>query len=292
MSTEGRSLDEARRAIRARLEAAGIESPELDARLLLGEVLQLDLTGLIAAAARKLTADEAAKLESFVQRRIAGEPVARILSHKEFWGLPFALSPGTLVPRPDTETIVEAALDLVKQDGRSNDALRIADIGTGSGAILLALLSELPNAQGIGTDINPDALRTAARNAAALGLDERARFIECDYAGALEGPFDLIVSNPPYIPSRDIDALAIEVREHDPHLALDGGADGLDAYRVIVPAACELLAPGGVIVVEVGQGQAGDVTRLMAEKGLDSGHSAKADLNGIERAVIARKPLF
>ena len=292
MSTEGRSLDEARRDIRARLEAAGIESPELDARLLLGEVLHLDLTGLIAGAARTLNANEAATLESFVQRRIAGEPVARILGHKEFWGLPLALSPGTLVPRPDTETIVEAALSLLKEDGRINDRLRIADIGTGSGAILLALLSELPNAQGLGTDINPDALRTAAGNAAALGLNERARFIQCDYASALEGPFDLIVSNPPYIPSRDIDGLAIEVREHDPRLALDGGADGLDAYRVIVPAAFELLAPGSVVVVEVGQGQAKDVARLMAEKGLDSGLPAKADLNGIQRAVMARKPLF
>jgi len=292
VSTAGRTLDDARRETRARLEAAGIETPELDARLLLGEVLHLDLTGLIAAAARTLNADEAMRLEIFLQRRIAGEPVARILGHKEFWGLPLTLSPGTLVPRPDTETIVEAALDLMKQDGRINDRLRIADIGTGSGAILLALLSELPNAQGIGTDINPDALRTAARNAATLGLSERARFIECNYADALHGPFDLIVSNPPYIPSRDIDGLAIEVREHDPRLALDGGSDGLDAYRVIAPAAFELLAPGGVVVVEVGLGQAGDVARLMAEKGLDSGLAPKADLNGIERGIMARKPLF
>ena len=291
MSTAGRSLDEARRDIRARLEAAGIETPELDARLLLGDVLQLNLTGLIAAAARTLNADEAAALESRVQRRIDGEPIARILGHKEFWGLSFALSPATLVPRPDTETIVEAALDILKQDGRLNDALHIADIGTGSGAILLALLSELPNAQGIGTDINPDAIHTATRNAAALGLNGRARFIECNYADALHGPFDLIVSNPPYIPSRDIDDLAIEVRAHDPRLALDGGPDGLDAYRVIAPAAVELLVPGGVVFLEIGQGQERDVARLTAGAGLDAEVSVKADLSGIPRAVIGRKPL-
>lgn len=291
MSLTGLSLDQARRDIRARLEAAGIESPELDARLLLGEVLHLDLTGLIAAAARTLDADEAMRLEAVTQRRIAGEPVARILGHKEFWGLSFALSPATLVPRPDTETIVEAALALLKQDGRLNDALRIADIGTGSGAILLALLSELPNAQGIGTDINPDAIHTAARNAAALGLNGRARFIKCNYADALRGSFDLIVSNPPYIPSRDIDGLAIEVRTHDPRLALDGGPDGLNAYRVIAPAAFELLVPGGVVILEIGQGQESDVARLTANAGLDAGVSVKADLSGIPRAIIGRKPL-
>jgi len=292
VSLTGHTLDETRRDIRARLQAAGIETPELDARLLLEDVLQLDLTGLMIANKRKLDAHEAATLEALIARRIAGEPVARILGHKEFWGLPLALSPATLVPRPDTETIVEAALGLLKQEGRLNDALRIADLGTGSGAILLALLSELPNAHGIGTDINPEAIKTATANATALGLGDRAAFFVCDYASALHTPFDLIVSNPPYIPSRDIDDLAIEVRAHDPRLALDGGADGLDAYRVIAPAAFELLVPRGVVVVEVGQGQEGDVARLMAEKGLDQGAPAKVDLNGIPRAVMARKPLI
>lgn len=291
MNLAGLTLDQTRREIRARLEAAGIESPELDARLLLGSALQLDLTGLIAAGARKLDDREAITIESYIQRRIAGEPVARILGHKEFWGLSFALSPATLVPRPDTETIVEAALDILKQNGRINDALRIADIGTGSGAILIALLSELPNAQGIGTDINPDALSIAAHNAAALSLSERAHFIECNYADALRGPFDLMVSNPPYIPSRDIEGLAIEVRAHDPLLALDGGPDGLDAYRVIAPAAFELLTPGGVVIFEIGQGQESDVTRIMAGIGLETAFTAKPDLNGIPRAAIGRKPL-
>lgn len=291
MSLIGRSIDQARRDIRTRLEAAGIESPELDARLLLGEVLRLDLTGLVAAAAHPLTANEAAALDSLIQRRIDGEPVARLLGRKEFWGLSLALSPATLVPRPDTETIVEAALARLQQDGRG-DRLRIADLGTGSGAILLALLSELPNAQGIGTDINRDALSIAARNATALGLSGRASFIACDYADALRGPFDLIVSNPPYIPSRDIDDLAIEVRAHDPRLALDGGADGLAAYRAIIPAAFERLAPGGVVVVEVGQGQDVDVARLMAEAGFDTSVPAKADLNGVPRASMGRKPFI
>lgn len=291
MSLTGRSIDQARRDIRTRLEAAGIESPELDARLLLGEVLRLDLTGLVAAAAHPLTANEAAALDSLIQRRIDGEPVARLLGRKEFWGLSLALSPATLVPRPDTETIVEAALARLRQDGRG-DRLRIADLGTGSGAILLALLSELPNAQGIGTDINRDALSIAARNATALGLSGRASFIACDYADALRGPFDLIVSNPPYIPSRDIDDLAIEVRAHDPRLALDGGADGLAAYRGIIPAAFERLAPGGVVVVEVGQGQDVDVARLMAEAGFDTSVPAKADLNGVPRASMGRKPFI
>lgn len=291
MSLTGRSIDQARRDIRTRLEAAGIESPELDARLLLGEVLRLDLTGLVAAAAHPLTANEAAALDSLIQRRIDGEPVARLLGRKEFWGLSLALSPATLVPRPDTETIVEAALARLRQDGRG-DRLRIADLGTGSGAILLALLSELPNAQGIGTDINRDALSIAARNATALGLSGRASFIACDYADALRGPFDLIVSNPPYIPSRDIDDLAIEVRAHDPRLALDGGADGLAAYRAIIPAAFERLAPGGVVVVEVGQGQDVDVARLMAEAGFDTSVPAKADLNGVPRASMGRKPFI
>lgn len=291
MSLAGLSLDQARREIRARLDAAGIKSPELDARLLLGDVLQLDLTGLIAASARKLDEREAATLESSIQRRIAGEPVARILGRKEFWGLSFSLSSATLVPRPDTETIVEAALETLKQQGRANDTLRIADIGTGSGAILLALLSELPNAQGIGTDINPDALRTAVRNATALGLDKRARFIECNYTDALHGPFDLVASNPPYIPTRDIDRLAIEVRAHDPRLALDGGPDGLDAYRVIAPAAAELLTAGGVVIFEIGQGQENDVAGIMTDAGLETAPPAKADLGGVLRAVIGRKPL-
>lgn len=289
MNPAGHTLDEARRAIATRLREAGIDSPELDARLLLGDVLQLDLTGLITAATRRLDTSEAQRLEDVIRRRIAGEPVARILGRREFWGLTFALSPATLVPRPDTETLVEAVLDILKREDRTTAPLRILDIGTGSGAILLALLSELPNATGIGTDINPAAITTAADNAATLGLASRATLVACDYAGALRGPFDVVVSNPPYIPTADIDHLDLEVRAHDPHLALDGGADGLTAYRMIAPLAFALLAPSGIAAVEIGQSQAHDVATLMAEVGLAVPAPAKADLGGVPRVVTARK---
>ncbi|KAA0078287.1 peptide chain release factor N(5)-glutamine methyltransferase [Tardiphaga sp. P9-11] len=285
----GQSIETARRILTNLLGTQRIDSAELDARLLTGAVLGLDLTGLISAAKRILTSNEAAQLARFAQRRIDGEPVARILGAKEFWGLPLQLSADTLVPRPDTETIVEATLELLDTNGRRDRPLIIADLGTGSGAILLALLSELPNATGIATDINLDALRTARSNAAQLGLIERAHFIVCDYASALTGDFDLIVSNPPYIPSADIAGLDIEVRKHDPLRALDGGKDGLDAYRVIAPEAARLLVPGGLLVVEVGHDQSDDVTRLVAISGLALPAPPKADLEGIRRAVSGQK---
>jgi release factor glutamine methyltransferase len=283
------TVEAARRALATRLQSAGNDSAELDARLLLGHGLGLDLTGLITNAQRTLTPDESARLEAFALRRLAGEPVARILGEKEFWGLPLKLSAATLVPRPDTETVVELALELLRAGGELSRPLRVADLGTGTGAILLALLSELPAAQGFGTDISADALQTAAANAARTGLANRATFVACDYASGLAGPFDLIVSNPPYIRSADIPALAGEVRNHDPVAALDGGADGLDAYRALIPQAALLLAPGGVLIVEAGVGQSGQIEALMTEAGLTSGTAPKADLGGIPRAVAGHK---
>lgn len=285
----GLSVEAARRALAARFKTHGIDSAPLDARLLLGAVLGLDLTGLMVAAARRLSDDQAARLQDYATRRIAGEPVARIIGSKEFWGLPLALSPATLVPRPDTETVVTAALDLLR--AQSFDAGRplIADLGTGSGALLLALLSELPQACGVGTDLSVEALCTARGNARNLGLHPRASFIVCDYAQALAGSFDLIVSNPPYIRSAEIDDLATEVSAHDPRLALDGGDDGLDAYRQLVPQAARLLAPGGALVVEVGIGQHDAVELLMRTEGLTSPGPPRADLAGIPRAVMGRK---
>jgi len=252
----GQTVEAARRALAARLKTAAIESAELDARILTGHALSLDLTGLISAAQRQLTADESARLEEFARRRFAGEPVARILGEKEFWGLPLQLSSATLVPRPDTETVVELALELLRAGGKLDRPLRIADLGTGSGAILLALLSELPAAQGFGTDISEGALQTAGTNAARAGLSDRATFIACDYASGLIGPFDLIVSNPPYVRSADIDGLAAEVRNHDPVAALDGGADGLDAYRALIPQAAGILAPDAALIVVAGEAKA------------------------------------
>ncbi|HEY4205122.1 MAG TPA: peptide chain release factor N(5)-glutamine methyltransferase [Xanthobacteraceae bacterium] len=289
-SFSGLTVEAARRALTVRLQHSHIETPELDARLLLGSVLDLDLTGLATQASRRLTASEAAQLESFTQHRIAGEPVARILGVKEFWGLPLQLSADTLVPRPDTETVVEAALDILRADGLATRPLRIADIGTGSGAILLALLHELPNAWGVGTDISLGALRTARVNAAQLGLAQRSAFVVSDYLAALTGPFDLIVSNPPYICSADIAGLAPEVHEHDPRRALDGGTDGLDAYRAIAGQVSAHLVPGGTLVLEIGQHQGPEVEALLAAAGLLSTAPPKADLGGILRAVAARKP--
>jgi release factor glutamine methyltransferase len=288
-SFTGQTIEAARRALTVRLKAGSIESAELDARILTGHALGLDLTGMISAANRLLTPDESARLEDYARRRLTGEPVARIFGHKEFWGLPLQLSAATLVPRPDTETVVELALEMLQSSADPDRQWRIADIGTGSGAILLALLSELPDGYGVGTDISVAALRTAGRNAVHLGLSRRAAFVACDYASALSGPFDLIASNPPYIRSADIAGLSIEVRDHDPLLALDGGTDGLDAYRALIPQAARLLASGGALVVEAGQGQSGEILGLIDAAGLTCERPPKADLAGIRRAVVGRK---
>ena len=283
-----KTVVEARRALTSDLKSSGITSAELDARLLVGDALGLDFAGMITAASRRLNPEEARRLEQFMQRRLAGEPVARILGVKEFWGLPLQLSPATLVPRPDTETVVEFALEIWRHEC-GGQPRRILDVGTGSGAILLALLSEWPEATGVGTDIDPMALQTASRNASRLGFASRATFIVCNYTAALSGLFDLIVSNPPYIRSADIVGLDREVRNFDPRSALDGGADGLAAYREIIPESARLLAPGGTLIVEAGCGQSGPISQLMASSGLTSVGPPKADLAGIPRAVAGRK---
>jgi release factor glutamine methyltransferase len=288
-SFAGQTVETTRRTLAANFRAQGIDSSDLDARILVGAALGLDLTGLIAAASRPLTSEETGRVEQYARRRLAGEPVARILGFKEFWGLSLRLSAATLVPRPDTETIVELALTLLSGRRLPNPRPSIADIGTGSGAILLALLSETPQAYGVGTDISEEALRTAKANAARLGFKERTAFVACNYAAALSGPFDLMVSNPPYIRSAEIASLASEVRDHDPPGAVDGGADGLDAYRAIIPQAARLLASGGVLIVEAGLGQSGHIQELMSVAGLTLEGPPRADLGGVVRAVAGRR---
>lgn len=277
-----------RRALAARLRAAGVESADLDARLLLADALQVAPADLLLAG--DVPVDEAAlaAVEARVDRRLAGEPVARILGEKEFWSLPFRLSDETLVPRPDTETLVEAALSALGT--RRGARLRVLDLGIGSGAILAALLSELPQAFGVGVDRSAGAAGTARDNLARLGLAARSVVRIGDWAQDLEGPFDLVVSNPPYIPSGDLPALEREVRLFDPAPALDGGADGLDAYRAILAALPSLLAPQGIAVLELGIGQEGDVAALARAQGLRVEAPARPDLGGIPRALVLRAP--
>jgi release factor glutamine methyltransferase len=282
----GMSITQVRRTLAAALRERAFDSPELDARLLVGHALSLDHTALARDAARALNGDEAAAIDALMARRLAHEPVARILGTKEFWGLAFDVSPAVLVPRPDTETVVEAALAALGRRGPRSRALRIVDLGVGSGALLLALLSELPDATGIGTDRSLAALDTARRNGARLALAERARFVACDYGTALAGGYDLVVSNPPYIPTNHIATLAPEVREFEPRAALDGGNDGLDAYRAIALDAPRLLAPGGVLVLELGVGQSAPVEGLVTAAGLTLEGPPRPDLGGIPRALV------
>jgi release factor glutamine methyltransferase len=279
----GASIDAARRHLVREFRSHGLDTPELDARVLVGHALGLDHAALASQSRRALSGEEANAVMALATRRLAHEPVARIVGHKEFWGLPLRLNADTLLPRPETETVVEAALAAVGD--RRSGAMRIADIGTGSGALLIALLSELPGAFGVGTDISFAALECARGNAQALGLGARAAFVACDYGAALAGKVDVLVSNPPYVARDDIATLQSEVRDFDPRRALDGGPDGLDGYRAIAADAQRLLAPTGILVLELGQGQHEAVTALFVAAGLAS-VAAKNDLAGVPRALI------
>ncbi len=283
---DGACIADALRLIAQSFKAAGVESPEVDARALLGHALRLDRTQLITQADRILERREVDAASALVARRLKREPVARILGRKEFWSLPLDVTPDVLVPRPETETVVEAALDFVAHNGLRMKRLRLLDIGTGSGALLLALLGELPVATGIGTDISQAALSVARGNAERLGFSDRCRFIACDIAAGVSGPFDIVVSNPPYVVRGEIATLAPEVSRFDPPLALDGGNDGLDAYRAIAADTPRLLAPDGRLIVELGAGQEPPVRTLFTKAGLTV-HGTRQDLAGIERALIA-----
>ncbi len=276
------SLRDAIRRASAILTAAGIEQAEGDARFLLLGLLGLSSRDLILDGGRPLGA-AAPRLSDALARRATGEPVARILGAWEFWGLPFTLVPDTLVPRPDTETVVEAALAALPD---RQAPLRILDLGTGSGCILVALLSELPNATGFGLDRSEAALRTARANAVANGVGGRACFVRGDWCAPLRGPFDLVVSNPPYIAADIIAGLDREVAEHDPRAALDGGADGLDAYRSILGALGRegVLKRGAAAILEIGHDQARSVTAIGVASGLQF-KTLSLDLAGRSRAL-------
>ncbi len=282
------SVAAARRRLAQRFRDAGLDTPDLDARILVGHALSLDHAALAAQSDRRLTDQETAAVAALMQRRLDREPVARIVGSKEFWGLPLTLNADTLVPRPETETVVEAALAAL--GGGRGRALRVADLDTGSGALLLALLSEWPAAHGVGTDISVAALQCARSNAAALGFASRASFVACDHGAALMaaaqgGGFDLVVANPPYVASGEIAGLQAEVRDFDPRRALDGGPDGLAAYRAIAGDARRILAPHGVLVLELGAGQLDAVTSLTAAAGFRPVDGFRSDLSGVPRAL-------
>jgi release factor glutamine methyltransferase len=248
----------------------------LDARLLLQDVLQCSHAELILRENDPLTDEKARRFFECVERRAADEPVTKILGAREFYGRMFHVTPDVLDPRQDTETIVDLCLE--------QKAQRILDLGVGSGAILLTLLTEWPEGQGLGVDASAAALAVARRNATALGCQARVEFIESHWFEKVQGKFDLIVSNPPYIPSGDIAGLERDVRDYDPHLALDGGGDGLAAYRAIAQQAGNHLSPAGRIVVEIGWGQEDDVAEIFTTQGFKL-QAKRADLSGITRAL-------
>ncbi len=268
---------------RTALRDAGIEPAALDARLLVAAAAGVPVETVIAYPERALPPGAAERLQGWLARRLAREPMAYILGRREFWSLDFVVTPATLTPRPDSETLVAAVLERI---GDHQAPRRLLDFGTGTGCLLLALLSELPAASGIGVDSSDAALAVARGNAETLGLATRAVFVRGDWGAGLAGMFDIIISNPPYIATHQLAALPPEVR-HEPQPALDGGADGLAAYRRLMSDVARLLARGGIAALEVGDGQAADVEALGVAAGLGVAGRV-TDLAGIERCVLLR----
>ncbi len=276
------SLQQAFASAARTLREAGVETPELDARLLLCHVAGLTHEGFVARADNTLAAEAQMRLEDSVARRLTGEPVSRIVGVREFYGREFLVGPDTLDPRPDTETLIEAALALV-----NDRPLDILDLGTGTGCILVTLLAELPNARGTATDISTGALTVAQENARRHGVAERAGFIAADWFERLDGQFDLIVSNPPYLSADEMAAISAEVA-HDPKAALDGGSDGLDAYRPIAASVRAHLRDGGALLLEIGAHQAEAVAGILDEAGLAIAEPGLLrDLAGRPRCLVA-----
>lgn len=280
-------LDEVLKAGAALLRAGGSETPDLDARVLLGECLEVAPLRLIVDKDLPVPTQAYRRFEAMILRRLAGEPVARIVGKREFWSLAFELAPSSLVPRPDSETLVAAALELLPR--ARSQAVDLLDLGTGPGTLLLPLLHEWKLAHGLGVDRDEATLRAAQRNAKRFGLAERARFICGDWGGGLAPhSFDLVVSNPPYIRSGDIPHLSAEVRLFDPLAALDGGRDGLHAYRLLLPQVGTVLKPGGLVLLEIGEDQEIEVSVLAAAAGFTLLGPARRDLAGCPRVIAAR----
>jgi release factor glutamine methyltransferase len=281
------TLVQAWTAARKRLDAAGIDGPVIDARLLVEAAADATRADIIADPHRMLTVEQAGRLEDFLARRERREPVSHILGRRGFWKIMLRVTPDVLTPRPDTETLVELALRWFPEAR----AFNVLDLGVGSGAILLAILAERPAAKGLGVDVSEAALAVARDNAASLGLGGRTALLRGDWtAGLAEESFDLVVSNPPYIRSAEIEGLQPEVRDYEPRLALDGGPDGLDAYRILAVEALRVLKPGGRFLMEIGYDQAADVEALFRAAGAVDVGTAK-DLADRDRVVFGAKPI-
>ncbi len=313
-------LSAALRNAERKLAEAAFDSPALDARLLFEHALKMDRSGLLSQADRALSDTELQNIETAIARRLLHEPVARIIGEREFWSLPFGLNEATLEPRPDSETLVEVAIGLFPSpwggarggvrrgrfnsnfassgkfsqptppltppQGEGDADIRILDLGTGTGCLLLSLLHELPTATGLGIDIAPRAVEQAKLNAEHLGLAPRVAFQQGNWLEGISEKFDAIISNPPYIPAGEIPVLMPEVREHDPLLALDGGDDGLNVYRHLIPQLGQFLKPQGFVIFEVGMGQANGVAELCHTSGF-AGVTKHQDFGGVERCVVA-----
>lgn len=273
----------------AELSGTGVEQPARDARILVAAAIGGTLSDLLREPERRLGEAEAELLANSACRRMAREPVSRILGRRAFFGRDFSVGPATLDPRPCSETLIEAVLELADEEGWRARPIRILDAGTGSGCLLLTLLAELPLARGVGTDISAGALAVASENAGRLGLSERATFVEARYLAGIQGPFDLVVSNPPYIPSGEIESLEPEVKCYEPRGALDGGVDGLDAYRELA-AGLAGVQPQGWAAFEVGAGQADSVVDILRRErpGVGANVRQRADLGGHRRCVAIR----
>lgn len=283
---EALALKEVSFALSRSFKDAGLPTPELDARLLIEAVTGLDHAGIIMKANQPIGSVSFTRLQELATRRLAGEPVSRIIGVREFWSLPFFVNEHVLDPRPDSETMVSAALEVYPD---REAALRVLDLGVGSGCLLLSLLFEFQAASGLGVDVSDSALETARTNAARLGLSARSAFLSSDWFAKVSGPFDLIISNPPYIPTAEIEGLAVEVKRHDPHLALDGGAQGFDAFEVIIATAPAYLAPAGWLLLECGAGQAPSLINQLSCVGAFSHPRIFHDLAGIERVIATQK---